>query len=263
MRVRRMDFAFPHEDAHTWTQDDAVLKCLLGALSVAFPPGERFFIESVRHFLPGIEDDTLRAQIKSFIGQEANHTKEHLVFNEFLERAGFPAKKMEAWVTRRIDRIKSMSRPEANLARTAALEHFTAILASVFLENPELLDRLTPEEARLWAWHAIEEIEHRSVAFDVFEQAVDDERLRILAIKAVTGIFVTLVSFRTLLFMHAAGRLFDTRAALQGFDLLWGRAGLLRKVLPHYLAYYRPDFHPSQYDNERFVERAKARYAIE
>ncbi len=255
-----MDFEFPDVDAHTWTQDDAVLKCLLGALSVAFPPGERFFIESVRHYLPEVDDPGLRAQVKAFIGQEANHTKEHMAFNSFLERGGFPAERLEAWVTRRIERIKSVSSPAANLARTAALEHFTAILASVFLENPDVLERLTPEGAKLWAWHAIEEIEHRAVAFDVFERAVGDEELRIFAMKAVTGIFVTLVTVRTLIFMHAAGRLFDPRAHLQGLDLLWGRDGLVRKVLPLYRDYYRPDFHPSQHDTRERVARAMARY---
>jgi predicted metal-dependent hydrolase len=258
-----MDFEFPDVDARTWTERDALLKCLLGALSVAFPPGERFFIESVRNYLPEIEDSELRAEIKAFIGQEANHTKEHIVFNEFLERAGFPAKKMERWVTRRIHAIKTKSRPEANLARTAALEHFTAILASVLIENPEILDRLTPEGARLWAWHAIEEIEHRSVAFDVLEEAVDDEELRLRTMMLVTGFFVTLVSIRTAIFMASCGRLFEPRANLQGLDLLWGRSGLIRKVLPHYFAYYRKGFHPSHYDNREVVERAKARYLDE
>jgi len=256
-----MDLEFAESTtAERWTEDDALLKCLLGALSVAFPPGERLFIESVRHYLPQIEDPTLRGQIKSFIGQEANHTKEHLVFNEFLQKTGFPARAMERWVTDRIARIQKASRPEANLARTAALEHFTAILASAILESPEILEKLDPEEAKLWAWHAIEEIEHRAVAFDVYKEAVDDEELRIRTMKMVTALFITMVSIRTAIFMHLSGRLFDPRASAQGFDLLWGRAGMVRKILPHYLAYYRRDFHPSQRDNRTSVEAAKERY---
>jgi predicted metal-dependent hydrolase len=259
-----MDLSFSAKvTAEEWTRDDALLKCVLGALSVAFPPGERLFIDSVRHYLPQIEDAELRAQIKSFIGQEAKHTKEHLAFNAFLDRAGFPAKALERWVGERIARIQKASRPEANLARTAALEHFTAILAGAFIDNPEVLDKLDPEEARLWAWHAIEEIEHRAVAFDVYERAVGDEALRLRTMRLVTVLFVTMVSIRTAIFLHTAGRLFDPRAAAQGFDLLWGRTGLARQILPHYLAYYREGFHPSQHDNRRAVERAKARYLDE
>lgn len=258
--VRRMSIDYPESMGPRFFDDNALMSSLLASLSVAFPPGERFFIDSVRHYLDDIDDPSLRAQIRGFIGQEANHTKEHLAFNEHLERVGYPAMAMQRWVERRIARVKEIGPPEANLARTAALEHFTAILATAMLERPELLDTLHPQAAKLWAWHAIEEIEHRSVAFDVYRAAVDDEALRLKTMRLVTVVFIGIVTARTVLMMGATGALTDVRGNLRGLRLLLGRDGLLRRILPRYLAYYRPDFHPSELDNGAWVERAKRKY---
>ncbi|MEZ4328442.1 MAG: metal-dependent hydrolase [Polyangiales bacterium] len=260
IKVRRMDLEFPDEMPEFWFDGNPFLTALLSAMSVSFPAGERYFIASVRHFLPQIEDPTLRAEIRAFTGQEANHTKEHLAFNEMLERRGYPAKAMEAWVERRTKRLQKVSSPEANLARTAALEHFTAILAGAFIENPEVLATMSPEAATMWCWHAIEEIEHRAVAFDVYKQVVDDEALRLRTMRHVTVVFILVNLVRTAMLLRTSGHLTNVRAIAKGLDVLWARPGLLRRLLPQYLAYYRADFHPSQHDNSAQVEAAKARF---
>ena len=243
-----------------WFDDNPFLTAVLSGLGVSFPPGERYFIASVRHFLPQIDDDELRAAVRAFIGQEANHTKEHLAFNEFLESRGYPAKALEDWVARRVAKISTISTPEQNLARTAALEHFTAILAGALIEDPSVAERMSPETARLWVWHAIEEIEHRSVAFDVYEQAVGDEGLRRRTMVQVTYIFVLVNIIRAVILLRASGKLLDLRAAATGMNFLFGRPGIFRKVIPQYLAYYRKGFHPSEHDNRSAVARARQRY---
>jgi predicted metal-dependent hydrolase len=260
IKVRRMNFQFPDSLPTFWFDDNPLLTATLSALAVAFPPGERYFIASVRHFLPQVDDPELLAQVRGFVGQEANHTKEHVAFNKFLDGRGFPASAMEKWVSGRIAKLQKRSTPEANLARTAALEHFTAILASVLLENPDILERMSPEVARLWAWHAIEEVEHRSVAFDVYKQTVDDEALRLRVMRATTALFLSANFVRTLMLLRVSGRLWDVRSALKGLNLLWGEAGLFRQVVPLYLEYFRKDFHPSQLDSRASLDAAKLRY---
>lgn len=255
-----MDFEFPDSMPTLWFDDNAYLTSVLNALAVSFPPGERFFIGSVRHFLPRIEDPELREAVRLFIGQEGNHTKEHLAFNSFLDSRGLPASGMEEWVRRRLSKLRKVSSPEENLARTVALEHFTAVLAGALLEHPEVLELMAPEAAKLWAWHAIEEVEHRSVAFDVYKAAVDDEQLRLQTMRQVTVIFVVVNAIRTAILMRATGKLFDLRAIVKGTQLLWGKPGIFRKIIPQYLAYFRSDFHPSEHDNEADVARAKQRY---
>lgn len=260
IKVRRMDFEFSDSTPTFWFDDNPLLTATLSALAVSFPPGERYFIASVRHFLDRVDDPELLRQVKAFVGQEANHTKEHIAFNEFLDSRGFPASAMEKWVSDRVAELQKRSSPEANLARTAALEHFTAILAAVLLEHPEVAERMSPEVARLWMWHAIEEVEHRSVAFDVYKTAVDDEELRIKVMLMTTVIFLLVNAVRTVLLLRASGRQREVWPILKALNVMWGSPGLFRKVIPNYLKYFRKDFHPSQLDSGAFLEAAKQRY---
>ncbi|MGE3674110.1 MAG: metal-dependent hydrolase [Polyangiaceae bacterium] len=260
IKVRRMDFEFGESTPTFWFDDNPLLTATLSALAVSFPPGERYFIASVRHFMDQVKDPALLAQVKAFVGQEANHTKEHIAFNQFLDSRGFPATAMEKWVADRVAELQKRSSPEANLARTAALEHFTAILASVLLEHPEIAERMSPEVAKLWVWHAIEEVEHRSVAFDVYKTAVDDEQLRIKVMLLTTVIFITVNAVRTAMLLRASGRQRELLPTLKALNVMWGRPGLFRKVVPRYLEYFRKDFHPSQLDSGAFLEAAKRQY---
>jgi len=258
--VRRLDLEVGDETPTFWFDDNQYLTALLNGLAITFPPGERFFIRSVKHFMAELDDPTLNERVRAFTGQEAMHTKEHLNFNRFLDGRGFPAKAMEDFVTKRIGKIQSESSPAANLARTAALEHFTAILATALLEHPEVLERMDPAVAKLWAWHAIEEIEHRSVAFDVYKEAVDDEELRLRMMVMTTFIFLLANIIRTHILVKASGRPFELRRAFGAAKTLFGKGGLLRKIGPRYLAYYRSDFHPSELEADALLEEAKAQY---
>lgn len=260
IKVRRMDLEFPDSIPEFWWDDNPFLSAIGVALSVSFPGGERFFISSVRHFVARIEDPVLREQVRAFIGQEANHTKEHIAFNRFLDSKGYPATAMEKFVGERIAEVQKASSPERNLARTAALEHFTAIMAGALLEHPDVLERMSPQAAKLWAWHAIEEVEHRSVAFDVYKAAVDDEALRIRMMLIVTAFFIGINTARTAVLLKRSGKLLDLKSLATGANLLWGRPGIFRKLIPRYLAYYRKGFHPSQHDDAAFVDLAKRRY---
>ncbi len=258
--VRRMDFVFSPDIPENWADDNPVLTALLAGLSAVFPPGERYFIASVRRYVGQIDDPELRERVRGFIGQEANHTKEHIAFNEFLDARGLPILAMQRFVEKAIARVEAKNSPAQNLARTAALEHMTAFLATALLEYPELLDRVHPQVAALWAWHAIEEIEHRSVAFDVYKQCVGDEWLRIRTMATVTVIFASLTTLRTVLVLRANGSLFDLPAWAGAIDVLFGRVGVLRRAMPLYRAYYRRNFHPDEYDNDRHVDRARDEY---
>jgi predicted metal-dependent hydrolase len=255
-----MDFAFGPDIPDRWADDNALLTAVMAGLSAAFPPGERYFIESVRHFGDRVTDPELKERIRGFIGQEANHTKEHIAFNEFLDGRGLPVLRMQQLVERALRALKKHDSPAQNLARTVALEHMTAFLASALLENPALLERMHPTVAAFWAWHAIEEIEHRSVAFDVYKEYVDDERLRVRTMALATVFFALATTARAVVIMKRTGDLFDLPAWARGLDVMFGRQGILRRGLPLYRAYYRRGFHPDQHDNRDAVARAKSRY---
>jgi predicted metal-dependent hydrolase len=258
--IRRMDFAFGPDIPENWADDNALLTAVLAGLSAAFPPGERYFIESVRQFGDRVKDPELKERIRGFMGQEANHAREHVAFNEFLDGRGLPVTRMQEFVERALRRLVKRDSPARNLARTAALEHMTAFLASALLENPALLERMHPTVATFWAWHAIEEIEHRSVAFEVYKAHVGDERLRVRTMAVVTLLFALATAVRTVVLMQRTGNLFNVPAWARGLDVMFGRHGILRKGLPLYRAYYDRGFHPDNHDNRDAVARARSAY---
>jgi hypothetical protein len=119
-----------------------------------------------------------------------------------------------------------------------------------------------PTVAAFWGWHLIEEIEHRSVAFEVYQRCVGDERLRVRAMAHTTLLFSVLNFFRTARLMCATGSFWSVPAWRQGLELLFGRGGALTRARPLYFAFYRRDFHPDQHDLKLAVERAKAQYIV-
>lgn len=263
LTVRKLDHQISDSVPRFWFDNNPVLTSLLASLSVGFPAGERFFIDSVRHFQAAIADQELQQQIQGFIGQEAQHTKAHIAFNQFLDRSGYPATLYANTAKKVLTGLQKISSPAQNLARTVALEHFTAIMSSSMLAHPELLEKLDPEIAQLWVWHFIEEVEHKAVAFDVYQQAVGNEALRLLEMTMVTAGFILMITGRTLVMHLGAGAPVRPKAVLSTLNVLWGNPGIFRKVIPHYFAYYRKDFHPLQHDTSAQLQSAKKRWLAE
>ncbi len=172
---------------------------LANAINFVFPAGERFFIRSVRHWLPQITDPVLRARVDAFIGQEAQHQRAHLAVFKGLEQHGFEIQSFLDWYERvAYGHIEPMTPPILRLATTAALEHFTATFGELAL-GTELLDPAHPVMQKLLRWHAAEEIEHRDVAFDVLMQVDDRYIVRFIGFLMALG---TILSFWAVGFRH-------------------------------------------------------------
>src|SRR5690625_2618944 len=175
-KVRRMRFRFgePQPMNHYLVDGDIVLSHLVALLSASFPPGEESFIRSVRRFSGRITDPTLKKRVAAFIGQEAVHGQEHRRLNEKLIEKGYPMVRLytfskDSLRQRLIERIERLTPGYFHLAMTAAAEHYTATLAERVLGSAELQAiPADPEGWNLLNWHAMEELEHKSVAFDVY-----------------------------------------------------------------------------------------------
>ena len=150
IQPRRMDFHFDQSLPRYWFNNDPVLTHFLNVLSVTFPEGERFFLDSVRAFRDQVSDPARQKDISGFIGQEAFHSKEHLVFNRFLAEQGYA--KLVARAERVSSKLLKGGRlrltPREQLAITSALEHITAILAKTLLEHPENLAQIHPQDRK-------------------------------------------------------------------------------------------------------------------
>jgi len=242
--VRRMDFAFAELPRH-WFFGHPFPTAIVNALSLLFPAGERAFIRSVKRYENAITDPRLKAAMRAFYGQEAHHQKEHLAANEAITAQGYELGSFLAWWERfAFERLEPRVPPHVRLAGTAAAEHFTATLAEVAL-GPGPLDSADPAMRQLLRWHAAEEIEHKSVAFDVL-QAVDPRySTRVLGFLMASLIIGTgwVVGTRHLLAQEARPLPPYPRAARERARMLLGRVG------QRLVDYLRPGFHPEHHDN--------------
>lgn len=248
LKVRRMDFEFSEDIPEFWFDNDPLKTLLLSAMSGGFPEGERFFIDSVRHFQDRVTDPALREAIRAFIGQEGHHSKEHKTLNDFFTRRGLPIDKIDRNVGIFMSWMRKNLSPERQLAHTVAVEHFTAILSELYMLNPETLARMDPRMATIWAWHAVEEAEHKAVAFDVYKATVNDEWIRVTEMMAVTLLFVGFTSYDVWRLLRRTGHAGDLKMWARGLNEMWGVPGHFRKMIPAYLSFYRRGFHPDDID---------------
>lgn len=270
--VRRISFdeALATAPRYFASDEDLLDSHLAVALSTVFPDGEDFFVRSVRHYRDRVEDPELRRQIAGFIGQESVHGREHRIFNRRMAEVGYPTKEGE-WITRTALEWRTKLLPaSANLAATAGLEHFTATIAEVLLTSEEARGRFGDDAVRhLFLWHALEESEHKAVAFDVYEHVGGTYPRRVLAMVIVTVRFLTQVAWMKRQLMkddpnvRAAKGLEGLRVRLQSTWTLWGNPGWFRKLVPAYLDYYRPGFHPWDRDTTEALARARAKLGFD
>ena len=248
--VRRLLIDLETPFARRWCGGDAFLSALFNALSMSFPIGEQFFIDSVKNglkALPPEQQEKFRAEAQGFIGQEATHRRVHSLFNAHLQRQGL----VNDWEARAAARLALLdgADPRHPLGITAANEHYTAILAEWMLVNPELFADAEPRLRTLWLWHSSEEAEHKSTAFDVYQALGGSHAWRVTWFRRVTMIFFGDTLRQTVDNLRRDGALWQWRTWASAARWLFGRRGLVRATLKPWYAYFRRDFHPRQQES--------------
>ena len=218
--VRQPDFDLADDVPKYWWDNDPLKTLLLGALSASFPAGERFFIDSVRHFQDRIDDPELKKAVRAFIGQEAHHSKEHKLLNGYLEERGVGLGRLDREIQAFMDWMRKKLSPERQLAHTVAVEHFTALMAEEFLLKYDALDEMDPRMAPIWAWHAIEESEHKAVAFDVYKHIGGSEFTRVTEMALVSVLFPLFSTLHLTQLMKEQGELTNVKSWLGGLTYI-------------------------------------------
>jgi hypothetical protein len=258
VQTRRLslDESFADVPRHFAADGDLIGSHLAASLSAVFPDGEDFFVRSVRHFRDQITDPQLKRQVGGFIGQEAVHGREHRAFNDRLDALGYPTKRIERIVLRSLEFRERLLSPTSNLALTAALEHFTATLAELVLTSEETREQFGHQAVLdLFVWHALEESEHKAVAFDVYRAVGGGERLRVFTMNFLCVVFIggmSLAIAASLLGDRATYRPGALRRSWRSFR----RSPLMsRDVWRQLREYNRPGFHPDDRDTTELVDR--------
>lgn len=264
IQVRQLNLVFTDDVAEFWFDNNPLLSCFLTALSAAFPEGERQFIYSVRNYQSQIKDPVLLQQVRAFIGQEAHHGKEHDALNNLMQRKGYPVQRIYARFRKMNRMMQSRFSAAHQLASTVCMEHLTAILADYFISTaPDDLKLFAPQLRKLWAWHAIEETEHKAVAFEVYQTLVQRPYFLRLVMLETTFFFVLVSSRGTLELLKASGQKANLQSWQRGLCFLFGRQGLVVSISQPYLDFFKPDFHPWQHDNRAPLALLKREYLNE
>ena len=273
--VRRMNFDFDAVPEY-WMNGSAGLTHFMTALSALFPAGEMFFIDSVRAVRkhPAIaNNEALQKEISAFIGQEAMHTQEHEGFNASAQKYGHDVETLDKATGRVIQGVRKVfarigkpigiTQEMVDLTATTALEHFTATIASQLLVNPHIQALMTDETMKnMWLWHAIEENEHKAVAYDVFE-GVFGQGIKAYALRtgSLIGAMVTLFFVQS----YFVARLLKEDNKLN-FEALkdiytYGYSpskGIITGMGKEMLMYFKPGFHPNDLDTSGLLKTWKA-----
>ncbi len=261
--VRDQRFGRTQKPGRWWLGGDPIATAWHNALSATFPRGEAMFIEAVKAHRDGVPPK-LEAEIRAFVKQEINHTREHVVFNKAAAEAGYDMDRIDARLEELMAMIKQ--RPAiVNLAATIALEHYTAMMAHEFLANPRHFKDAEPETAAMWRWHAMEEIEHKGVAFDTYLHATRDwSRWKRWKLKSVMMLLITYNFVRNrwndTLDLLAQDGLTGLRVKARLAWYLFGTPGVLRKIVPAWFAYFMPGFHPWKHDDRALIGKAESEF---
>ena len=257
IQPRNMNFELEKSLATDWADNDPFLTAVFNAMSMSFPSGERNFIDSVRHYQDRITDEKLLNDVKGFYKQEGIHSREHRKYNKILcEQRGYDYDDLESVFLRRIEMGNNDPRITSRviLASTVSVEHFTASFGESLLEG-RILKNIDGPIGELWQWHALEELEHKSVAFDVYEQigGSHEMRTRVMRLAMVTLLIDTLrVTFKIL--RH--DKQMWTWSTLKGLSkFLFSKTGFIRAHVPAYKDFFRKDFHPWDRDNRDLLEQ--------
>ena len=264
--VRRLliDLATPLQAR--WNGGDAFRSAFFNALSMSFPVGEQYFIDSVRaglKALPAAERERLAPEVQGFVGQEATHRRVHALFNGHLEQQGH-TNQIERRALRRL-KVNAHRDVRVHVAATAATEHFTALFADWMLRHPEALAGAEPRLQTLWLWHSAEESEHRSTAFDIYTALGGSHVHRLRVFRYITLVFLSDVLRQTLRNLWHDGSLFQWRTWRSGAAMLFAKDGMLRGNLRGWRDYLAADFHPSQHDarlSQQWLVANAAQFAV-
>lgn len=261
IRARRTRFDLSETPLH-WVPDDPIATHMMNVLHLVLPPGERWFCDVYREALPLITDDALRQDVKGFMGQEATHARAHDLGREYLARYGIDTERATAqaeWMRQNLGGAqpfgRTLPRPlrrpwlVTRLSAIAAVEHFTAVLGEWILNRSGELESAgtDPEMLDLLRWHGAEEVEHRSVAFDVYQHISGNYLRRLISmVFTVVGLTIGFIIGGSMLLSADAST--RKRFTLRAFRRA-SRAGHLPSyafILRAVPTYLRRDYHPSR-----------------
>lgn len=259
LQARDVEFDWSQLPAH-WVPDEPFATHMINVLHLLLPEGERWFVHVFKQALPLIKDHKLLEDVRGFIGQESMHAESHQGVLDHFDAHSVdtrPYVRQIAWLFHKVlgDRDYTGKRREEwlieRLALIAAIEHYTAFLGQWILDAHELDEaEADPTMLDLLRWHGAEEVEHRSVAYDLFMH-VDGRYFRRVRTMLIAGPVLGWLWARGTRYLMAHDPALKGRRKPRWRDWVRdGRRGLVPRVpdtLRAVPSYLRPSYHPSKH----------------
>ena len=260
IKPRHMDFPFGSLKNLKYFDDNIYKSAFIGGLSAAFPPGEGEFLDSVKLYRDQIDNPDLKIQVKGFIGQEGHHSHQHKIVNKELDRLGFNTDKVDRLLHRLINtRIKKLSN-QFRLAHTVCAEHITALMGEYIINEPNFLRNMEEPMKDLMFWHAVEEVEHKAVAFDVYMECVGDRVFLNKTMKfAIVALHLRLTRYMFIM-SFSTKHWWNLKDLGKTLKWMFGKGGMWRALRKPYKAFYEDDFHPWKAGGLELIEKWQKDY---
>ena len=260
---RKFNMPEPLELPLYWYQTDPLLTSFFTALSTILPDGEKFMIDTLREARDHVQNAELKIDITGFIGQEAHHSLAHSIVNKtgLDHQIDIPA--MEKDFRERVLKSLYQGSLAERLAFGAAIEHFTAIFGEYVLSNPDSLTNMPEVMHAFILWHAIEELEHKSVVFDAFlEVSKGNLALRRRAFMKAFRVLMSCVLEYQKQFLKQANYQPTWSIRRDAFRYFFGLNGLFSSNMRMVFDYLKADFHPTQHQQAHFIVDWQNRYPV-
>ncbi|TDJ37357.1 MAG: metal-dependent hydrolase [Gammaproteobacteria bacterium] len=259
MPIRKIPFEFIDTIDPIWNAAKPEWSHMVNGTSLAMPYLEPFLIKNVREALAQIDEPSLAEDVRAFVGQEAQHYTNHRRYNEVLKRNGYPElEAVEAEMAQTYKRLETKSL-KWRLAYTAGFETMTIGLTEWLIrERSDLFTHANPVVASLVLWHMVEETEHKTVAFDVYQHLYGHYFMRVYGLfyAALHVMFSARRTYKLMLQRDGTWRQWSSRVRL------WRMVGqFYRNVTPALFRSLAPGHHPDHVADPDWIAQWATAYA--
>lgn len=254
-KPKRLVFDFPNNLKRFWNGGSYNRTYFFNSLGILSPSFERLFILSVLNYRRELKGTDLEKPMKAFLGQEAQHDKQIRRFNQSLKQFGYPVDQLEAANLAFCKKLNSLCKPITQLAFTMGAEHLISLLSDLNLKDELWFQGGDPKMAAIWRWHAIEEIEHKSVAYDVYHRLNGGYWRKVWGFVVVTSVIFGMWFHNWWAMVKKDKLYFKPRFWGETLSFLFFKPGLFRKLCWPMLRYFSPWFHPWQHDNRHLISQ--------
>jgi predicted metal-dependent hydrolase len=226
--------------AKKWLNNNLYTTHMFNSPSIGVPYIEGLVNFAVKQALPKISDKQMLEECLNFVTQETSHSREHIKYNRQLNQLGYHADNIANNIKKKLIHFKKKSSLLTVLAMAAAFENLAgAVSITVFEDN--ILEHADPMIKDFWEWHLMEELEHKTIVFDLY-QHLGGGYLRRILIYTITMIYYCYYSLKIYLSFVKK----DGGSKIKGFLFVSSRKSFFMKSLFRSLIFYKFKFHPNQ-----------------